>query len=299
MRAEFSVDTSESGQRIDAVCAARFPDISRSQWTNEGQFICEGKDKKPSTKAKSDETWLVQYEEKMDLNHVEPWNFPLKILKESQSWVVIEKPEGVSVHPSSSDPSQQTILNALVYHFGNHLSKYTEEINGCEVARPGLVHRLDKGTSGVLLVAKTNKTHAYFQKHWSEVEKIYYAVVQGVPPKKGRIEAGILRDTRDRQKMSVSDSEKAREAVTFFERVEDNLEYSLLKVRIPTGRTHQIRVHLSSIGFPILGDEKYGGKVAERMMLHAHMLRFPDPDKKGIFTKVLSDINKQWSFFVT
>ncbi len=292
MKKKFIVIGAEAGQRIDVLCAQKYPDISRSKWQQCGEFKRqgtrdEGQSMHGKTKVKIDEVWQVVCEPEKESTGVKKWNFPLKILAESDSWVAIEKPEGISVHPSSSDRSDQTIANALVYMFGKKLS--AEQAN-----RPGIVHRLDKITSGVLLVAKNNKTHRVLQDNWKDVEKIYVAIVQGVPPKKGRVESGILRDTVDRKKMSVSSSERSREAITFFERIKTKGKLSFLEIKIPTGRTHQIRVHLSSIGFPILGDTKYGGQKAERVFLHAKSLAFPDPDNSGKIKKVKSEVPKEF-----
>ncbi len=277
------IDTKNSNRRIDALCGEKFPEISRNQWKIYGKFICGGVEKPGKTKTKIGESWQVMCEKKgFESKIVVPWDYPLKIIKESKTWVAVEKPCGISVHPSSSEKTNETIVNALLFHFKSNLSQNT--------SRPGLVHRLDKTTSGVLLVAKTNKTHKFLQENWHEVEKTYFAIVQGVPPKKGKIEAGILRDKRDRKKMSVSKEEKSKEAITYFETLESDKKLSLLKIIIPTGRTHQIRVHLSAIGFPILGDEKYGGKKAERVFLHATCLKFPDLDNQNKFQEIKSPL---------
>ncbi len=291
-KAAFTVTQDESGTRIDVLCAQKFPDISRTRWQKHGLFFHNGTKKKANTKVFIDQQWSVECEVEtlLSSSDIEPWDFPLKILAQSKSWVVIEKPEGISIHPSPSDRSQETIVNALVYQFGKKLSTLDED-----VPRPGIVHRLDKVTSGVLLVAKTNVAHKFFQDHWKDVIKTYFAVVTGNPPQKGKIEGGILRSSKDRQKMAVSSSEKSKSAMTFFETIETKGETSLLKINIPTGRTHQIRVHLSSIGFPIVGDEKYGGKLFERVLLHAAELQFPDPDKKGKMVVVKSDVPKEFS----
>ena len=210
----FTVTQKESGTRIDVLCAQKFPDISRTRWQKQGMFFCDGQKKKNNAKAQIDQQWSVECEEEtlISTTDIEPWDFPLKVLAESKSWMVIEKPEGISIHPSPSDRSGHTIVNALVHQFGKKLSSMDEE-----VPRPGIVHRLDKVTSGALLVAKTNATHKYLQEHWTEVIKTYFAVVTGTPPQKGKIEGGILRDTRDRKKMAVSSSEKSKSATTFFE----------------------------------------------------------------------------------
>lgn len=292
------------GQRIDAFAHTFFPGISRSQIQKSGVFFVKKEseflEKPGKTKVSAEEIWKIQYEEKIPgIFSLSPWNFPLKILKESADWVAIEKPEGVSVHPSISEKNpEKTILNALVAQFGEkNLSQNEESIDDQTIPRPGLVHRLDKETSGVLLVAKNTAFHHFVQKHWKETKKVYYAVVHGSPPEKGKIQSGIQRDTNDRQKMMVSDSEKSREAITYFERVEISQEKkkALLKITIPTGRTHQIRVHLSSIGFPILGDTKYGGEPSNRLYLHAQSLTFPSKNEGVV--EVVSDIPEKFLGF--
>ncbi|MCF7830489.1 RluA family pseudouridine synthase [Candidatus Gracilibacteria bacterium] len=287
MKKKFKIKDTENGTRIDILCAQKFPDISRSTWQRCGKFVQNSKEFPNKTKVKTGEVWQILCEPVKESTEIEKWNFPLKVLAESTSWVAIEKPEGISVHPSSSDRSNETVVNALVHMFGKKLS-------ATQANRPGIVHRLDKVTSGVLLVAKNNKTHRALQDNWPKVEKTYVAIVQGIPPKKGRVEAGILRDVQDRQKMSVSASEKSREATTLFDRITTKGNLSFLEIMIPTGRTHQIRVHLSSIGFPILGDTKYGGQKAERVFLHAKSLSFPDPDNSGKMNKVESKVPEEF-----
>lgn len=280
---EFTVLEAEAGQRIDALCAQKYPQISRSRWTKHAEFTCNGGLSTAKKKIKAGETWSIACEEESSGEHLEPWDTPLEILLETESYLVINKPYGVSVHPSSSEGSNETIVNALVHHFGKNLSENFDEIEGRKVARPGLVHRLDKTTSGVLLIAKTNAAHKYFQEHWAEFEKTYYALVQGGPPASGKIESGIVRDPYNRKKMKATQDED-KWSITEFKTIETSggndviHSTSLLKVIIRTGRTHQIRVHLSSVGFPVLGDELYDGPEARRIMLHATSLQFTDPD---------------------
>lgn len=282
-KAEFTVLEAEAGQRVDAVCAGKYDHISRSRWTKHAHYMCDGEAKSAKTKLKAGQKWEVSCAEESNVDHLEPWDYPLEILKETDSYLVLNKPYGISVHPSSSENSNKTIVNALVHRFGSNLADNFDEIEGRKVARPGLVHRLDKTTSGVLLIAKTNQAHKYFQDHWKEFEKTYFAQVQGGPPATGKIESGIVRDPYNRKKMRASqDPEKW--SVTEFETISTTPgndvtdSQSLLKVTIKTGRTHQIRVHLSSIGFPVIGDELYDGPASERIMLHATSLKFTDPD---------------------
>lgn len=292
-----------NGKRVDAIAHTFFDGVSRSKIQKNAGFFLEKSEgfieMSGKSKVHTDETWKIVYaEESEKYSHLDPWDLPLTILGESKDWVVIEKPEGISVHPSASEKTNKTIMNALLHQFGEkNLSKKETEIDGVLIQRPGLVHRLDKGTSGVLLVAKNDKTHAFLQDNWKKTRKIYYAVVTGVPSVKGKISSGIARDETNRQKMKASDKSTAKDAITYFERenVSQDKKYSLLKVEIPTGRTHQIRVHLASIGFPIVGDDKYGGIDAKRMFLHAQELQFPDVSGENIV--IQSDIPKKFLGF--
>ncbi len=295
MEDTFIVKQTEAGKRIDVIAAKKFPEISRSRWTHYGIFENGGMAQKPKTKLKLGEEWKISCEKEPQLaTDLKAWDYPLKILAESDTWVAIEKPYGIAVHPSISDTKQETVINALVHHFGANLSENFDAIEGRLIPRPGLVHRLDKTTSGVLLIAKKNETHRYFQENWSDCRKIYETIVTGKPPLKGRIEGSIFRDPRDRKKMSVVRHEKAKSALTLFETQQTEHGYADLEVQIMTGRTHQIRVHLSSIDFPILGDGLYGGAEADRIYLHASRLTFPNPDQKGALETVTSEL--PWDF---
>lgn len=257
--------------------------------------MLEGGTKSGKIKAKLRETWAVSCipDTKADLGKIVPWDFPLVVLQETKDWLVVDKPLGISVHPSASENSQETILNALVARLGiENLADNFDEVEGQKISRPGLVHRLDKTTSGVLLVAKNNQTHRFFMEHWGECEKFYVALVQGKPPLSGRISGGIVRDTQNRTKMTVQNSDKSRAAETLFWREDFNPQKNIsrMKVQILTGRTHQIRAHFASIGFSILGDEKYGGEKADRIFLHAHKLKFPNLEKEGGFIEVVSAV---------
>ncbi len=276
---KFTITAKQAGTRADSLAAELIPEFSRSRWQKAGVFLRNGDTVSYKTKVAAGDEWVISCEEKVGVpQHLVPWDFPLKVLAESETWLAIEKPIGLSIHPAESDPGQETIVNALAHQFKDWEKRFPEL-----PLRPGVVHRLDKPTSGVLLIARTDATLRYFQENWSETEKWYRAVVSGRPPKSGRVEGAIARDRENRTKMSVSLAEDAKHAESYFERdaVSPYEKYSLLRVRIPTGRTHQIRVHLSSIGFPILGDTKYGGEGFKRMLLHAEKLTFPNPDKNG------------------
>jgi 23S rRNA pseudouridine1911/1915/1917 synthase len=206
---------------------------------------------------------------------------------QNEDVLVINKPANLSVHQDIKGYQTETLINWLL---GNKIQ--LSSIGG--IHRPGIVHRLDKDTSGLLIIAKNDKTHHFLQKQFADrsVEKIYLTLVDGVPPtKSGTINSPITRDQVDRKKMKVSNSSKARPSTTHFKVIESfhlpdstksNKKCSLLEIKIETGRTHQIRVHMASIGHPVIGDEKYGStKINQifhklglkRQFLHAHKLK--------------------------
>jgi 23S rRNA pseudouridine1911/1915/1917 synthase len=208
-----------------------------------------------------------------------PENIPLDIIYEDSSIIVINKPAGMVVHPAAGN-YKGTIVNALLYH-----CKDLTGIGGKE--RPGIVHRLDKDTSGVLVAAKNDQSHQHLSHQFKKrrVEKRYLALVAGVVKKEsGTIEVPIGRDIKDRKKISPK-TRRARTAVTHFKVVERFKNASLLEIKIETGRTHQIRVHLSYFKHPVLGDIQYGGKNMRnwnninipRQMLHAERLGIVHP----------------------
>lgn len=214
-----------------------------------------------------------------------PENIPLKIVFEDRSILVIDKDVGMVVHPTADHPSG-TLVNALLHHL-----KSIPESG--ETLRPGIVHRLDKGTSGLLVVAKTQEALDFLKKQFKErrVIKKYLALVRGkIEPPVGTIETTIARHHKNRKKFTVS--QEGKDSVTVYGVVDVLKElFSLVEVEPKTGRTHQIRVHLSSIGHPIVGDRLYGGKPAARMFLHASYLEFTHPQwrKKISFASKLPE----------
>ncbi len=203
-----------------------------------------------------------------------PEDIPLDIIYEDQDVIVINKPSGMIVHPSSGIYTG-TLVNALLYHCHD-----LSGING--VMRPGIVHRIDKETSGLLMVAKNDQAHASLSKQLEQhsVIRRYYALVHGVIPHDyGRIEAPIGRDSQDRQKMTCTDK-NSKEAITNFKVIEKFKDMTLVECRLETGRTHQIRVHMQYIGYPVYGDPKYGLRKDDQSQgqyLHAKILGFIHP----------------------
>lgn len=271
-------------QRLDAFLVSVMKDLSRNKiqrLISDEKILINGKKKASSYKVKDGDKILVSIEEKALDNYLRPWNFPLEIIYECDDFVVIDKPFGVSVHPANGS-DDKTIANALLYHFGDGLSSVAGAM------KPGIVHRLDKYTSGCLLVAKNDKAHAYFSAQFKDrkVKKLYLTLVKGeLIPKTGTIDSPIGRSYRDRKKMSVH-SFHGRSAVTHYEVLKYVYGCSLLKVRIETGRTHQIRAHLAAIGHPVVCDDTYGDKKfnndfrekygLSRQFLHAQKIGFND-----------------------
>jgi 23S rRNA pseudouridine1911/1915/1917 synthase len=260
-----------SGERLDAFVARRLPDFSRShvrRLIDGGLVTVDGTARKPSEKVAEGAEVVVGLPpaEETDLL---PEAIPVPVIYQDADIIIVNKPAGLTVHPAPGHPSG-TLVNALLAACPD-----LQGIGGR--LRPGIVHRLDKDTSGLLVVAKNDRAMRDLQAQLKarEVQKTYLALVRGVPqPAEGQIEAPIGRSTRNRKKMAVVSG--GRESTTRY-RVREALRgCALLEVEPITGRTHQIRVHLSAIGHPIVGDGLYGGRssIVGRQFLHAHRLRF-------------------------
>ena len=213
----------------------------------------------------------------------------IEIVYEDKYLLIVNKKAGMVVHPSKGH-EQNTLVNALLYKVGD-LSGINGEI------RPGIVHRLDKDTSGLIIIAKDDKTHNLLTEMFKnkEIKKIYYAIVKGSMNKQsGTLISNIGRDEKDRKKMTVK-KDGGKEAITNFDIVDKNEKYSLVRLNLKTGRTHQIRVHLSHFFFPIIGDSVYGRKDEfPRQMLHAYELSFIHPiTKKSI--NVIGEFHKDFN----
>lgn len=251
----FSFDAPEP-IRLDRYLAAVLPDLSRSmirKLVDDGLVTVEGAPAKASRTLRGGEAVVVRIPPAGPLE-VEPEDIPLDVLYEDSDIIVVNKPAGMVVHPAPGHDSG-TLVNSLLAH-----CRDLSGIGG--VLRPGIVHRLDAGTTGVIIVAKNDTAHAGLSEQFAArtVEKTYRAIVFGrVEPPLGEIDLPIGRDRRDRKKISPR-SDLAREALTSYEAVARWSEFSLLNVRIHTGRTHQIRVHLADIQHPIIGDELYAGR---------------------------------------
>ena len=261
----------QGGERLDRWLAAALPDCSRTEiqrWIKEGHVIVDGALPKASYKVRPGDEITVQIPPPLPAV-AQPEPIPLDILYEDDHLLVINKPAGMVVHPAPGRVHRTgTLVNAVLAHVPN-LAVGGEQ-------RPGIVHRLDKDTSGVILVAKNDAALRDLQAQFKArtVEKVYLALVEGeLPTAHGRIEAPIGRDPRHRQRMAVVTEQKGRPAVTDFRVRERFPDYTLIETYPRTGRTHQIRIHLASIGHPVVGDPLYGRKHSRlhcpRQFLHA------------------------------
>jgi 23S rRNA pseudouridine1911/1915/1917 synthase len=278
------VAADQAGERLDRYLAAVLPGQSRSQiqrFIDRGLVTIEGRQARANLAVRAGDRVTVDIPAPVASDAVAE-DLPLTILYQDADVAVVNKPAGMVVHPAAGHESG-TLVNALLHHMSD-LSGIGGEV------RPGIVHRLDKGTSGVMVVAKHDAAHDALsqQFHDRQVEKEYVALVWGVVQAGRRIDLPIGRDPKDRQKMSAR-ARRSRSAVTRITRADHLRGVTLCQVAIATGRTHQIRVHLSAIGHPIVGDATYGGtrrRVAadllpvlrlERPFLHALRLTFTHP----------------------
>jgi 23S rRNA pseudouridine1911/1915/1917 synthase len=271
------------GKRLDIFIAHYEPHISRSRiqtMIKEGHALVEGRIEKPGYKVKSGEQVTLELPERQ-VREVLPEPIPLSVIYEDPHFLVVNKPPGLVVHPAPGNYTG-TLVNALLYHYGS-LPSSGAGPEGNERERAGIVHRLDKDTSGVMVVARTREALSALSGQFKNriVRKRYIALVAGVIKKgSGSVELGLGRHVKDRKKMSVH-THSAREAVTTYIVKERYRDATLVEVEIKTGRTHQIRVHMAHVGHPVLGDRVYGGskaaKYAERQMLHAESLSLLHP----------------------
>lgn len=289
----FQVDENDSGQRLDLIVSARIPGCTRSCAANlirQGRIHIQGQDSKPGYRVHAGDQIAVHIPPP-ERSALEPEPIDIEIIHEDEDLVVLNKQAGLVVHPAPGHKSG-TLVNALLYH--------CEGLTGIGgELRPGIVHRLDKDTSGVLVVAKNQSTHLELSRQFKsrQVDKVYLALVHGrVEPDSGDIRLAVGRHPKARQKMSTK-SPRGRSAQTAWQVKVYYPGVTLLALRLKTGRTHQIRVHCAEIGHPILGDSVYGGRKkrpkvspksdlvqaiqgVSRQMLHAWRLGFLHPRRQ-------------------
>ena len=287
------VEKKDQGQRIDKFLASKYDDLSRSfiqKLIEEKKVTVNGNIVDKSYKITENDFLKIIIEEKE--SEIKAVEMNLDVVYEDQDIIVINKNADRVVHPAPGH-HDDTIVNALLAHVDN-----LSAING--VKRPGIVHRLDKDTSGLLIVAKNDKSHKELAKQFKNrtVDKYYYALIEGnLAYKKGKIDAPIGRDPKNRKKMAVR-KRRSKNAISRFKIIEEFKTHTLVEVKIETGRTHQIRVHFSYLGHPVVGDKKYGSKNtlnAKRQLLHARKLavKHPTTGKKIVFEAELKDDFKE------
>ena len=280
-----------AGWRLDRALADALPTLSRERLKaliNSGALEREGAAfRDPSAKVKGGENFVLRVPDPTPA-HNEPQDIPLEIVFEDDHLLVVDKPAGLVVHPAAGN-REGTLVNALLHHCAGRLSG----IGG--VARPGIVHRIDKDTSGLLVIAKTDVAHEGLAKQFAahSIERRYLAIVNGVPMvAEGSVDAPLARSSFDRKKIAIVQGNRGKRAVTHWKRLKPLRQAALVECRLETGRTHQVRVHMASIGHPLLGDPVYGrGKSVhrdllnqldfKRQALHAAHLGFIHPVTKG------------------
>jgi 23S rRNA pseudouridine1911/1915/1917 synthase len=275
-----SAESSDAGKRLDQMLHERLPRFSRSriqEWIKSGRVLVDGAPGRPSRVVRGAEIIELEPAQPAPL-HAAPEDIPLTVLYEDEDLVAVDKPAGMVVHAGAGVHSG-TLVNALLHRFAA-----LSGVGG--PLRPGIVHRLDRYTSGVLLVAKNDDAHRRLAEQFSgrQIEKVYLALVHGkVKHESGRMERPIARDPIRRIRMTTR-LDKGRAAWSEYRVLRRFERFTLLEVRIGTGRTHQIRVHLSSIGHPVAGDTLYGAPAKVegrpplgRFFLHARRIRFHQP----------------------
>jgi len=287
---DIRLESAHAGWRLDRALADAVPTMSRERLKSlirAGALEAAGAAlRDPATKVRGNEIFLLAVPEP-EPAHNEAQDIPLRVVFEDEHLLVVDKPAGLVVHPAAGN-RDGTLVNALLHHCGDSLSG----IGG--VARPGIVHRIDKDTSGLLAVAKTDVAHEGLAKQFAahSIERRYLAIVTGVPKANdGTVDAPLARSAANRKKIAIVEGCRGKRAVTHWRRIAVLRDSALVECRLETGRTHQVRVHMASIGHPLLGDPVYGrsgkthGKLLkelqfQRQALHAAELGFVHPVTK-------------------
>ena len=284
------LDSRHSGWRLDRALADAIPTLSRERLKTlirTGAVEVAGRPlRNPAAKVRGDELFLLAVPDPEPAPN-EPQDIPLRVIFEDDHLLVVDKPAGLVVHPAAGN-RDGTLVNALLHHCDGSLSG----IGG--VARPGIVHRIDKDTSGLLVVAKTDVAHEGLARQFAahSIDRRYLAIVNGVPkPSEGTVDAPLARSAANRKKIAIVEGGRGKRAVTHWRRIQALRDAALVECRLETGRTHQVRVHMASIGHPLVGDPVYGrsgkthGKILKelqfhRQALHAAELSFTHPVTK-------------------
>lgn len=293
---EFQIKEEEKKKRLDVFLSEKLENITRSYLKSlieEEQVLVNGKRQKAGYLLKEGDTLTVNLPEEKEAS-IQPENIPLEILYEDEDILIVNKEKGMVVHPANGNYTG-TMVNALMYSHKDRLSS----ING--VIRPGIVHRIDKDTSGILVVAKNDQAHKILSEQFKEhhITRQYIALVKGIiKEEQMEICLPIGRSTKDRKKMAVTDK-NSKEAITHVQVIKryENSHMTLVQVTLETGRTHQIRVHMAYKGHPLVGDEVYGKKDSllkvEGQMLHAQILGFIHP-RTGKYVEFQSPLPKEY-----
>lgn len=273
---QYIVESEDAGRRLDVYLTEKLPDLSRSyiqKLIEKERITVEERIRKSSYKVQEDERILLELPELEELE-VSAKDIPIDILYEDEDLVVVNKEKGMVVHPAQGN-YHDTLVNALLYHV-----KDLSGING--ILRPGIVHRIDKDTTGILVVAKNDFAHGYLSAQLKDhsMKRKYLALVHGnVKTDHGTIDAPLGRSRKDRMKMAIV--EDGKRAVTHYDVIRRYQGFTLIRAKLETGRTHQIRVHMASVHHPLVGDYVYGHKkeTVKGQLLHAATLGFETPHK--------------------
>ena len=276
--AEYHVTEQDQGMRIDQFLCKYQPDVSRSaiqKWIKDGNVLVQGKTCKANYRINQGDTIALFVPEPVEVS-IQPQDIPLDILYEDKDLLIVNKPKGMVVHPAPGHPDG-TLVNAIMYHCKESLSGINGEI------RPGIVHRIDQDTTGSLIVCKDDQAHIKIAEQIKvhSINRIYRGIVIGHPAEdEGLVHAPIGRNPNDRKKMAINEK-NGKDAITHYRLLKRFKDYSYMEFKLETGRTHQIRVHMASIGHPLLGDVLYGPKKCpyklQGQTLHAAVIGFVHP----------------------